>query len=149
MIANEIKNKLLNHLTKHGEKKTSEKILLKTIKKLSKDSNKQAKEVIKTALVQSTPIFKVHIITNKKQKKKNRKVKKIPYFIINNTHRISLAIKFIMEIVRKKKSKPLYDKLKDEVLLNSQQKGDSIAIKTDLQNQVLLNKRYFNFYRWK
>lgn len=144
----EIKNKLLNHLTKNGEKKTSEKILLKSLKKLQKESSKQTKDIIKTALIHSTPIFKVHVIENKKQKKKNRRTKKIPYFIVNSDSRISLAIKFIMEAV-KKKSKPLDTKLKNEVMLNSQQKGGSIEIKTELQKQVLINKKYFNFYRWK
>lgn len=149
MMAIQIKTKLLNHLTKSGEKSTSEKILLKSLKKLQKESNKQTKEIIKTALIHSTPVFKVHVIENKKQRKKNRKIKKIPYFIVNNNARISLAIKFIMEVIKKKKSKPLYSKLKHEILLNSQQKGESIEIKTELQKQVLINKRYFNFYRWK
>lgn len=144
-----IKTKLLNHLTKNGEKKTSEKILLKSLKKLQKDSTKQTEDIIKTALIHSTPIFKVHIIKNKKQRKKNRRIKKIPYFIVNNSSRISLAIKFIVQAMKKKKSEPLYSKLNNEVLLSSQQKGESIEIKTDIQKQVLINKRYFNFYRWK
>lgn len=143
-----VKTKLLNHLTKNGEKKTSEKILFKSLKKLQKDSNKPAKDVLKTALVLSTPVFKVHVIENKKQRKKNRKIKKIPYFIVNNNSRISLAIKFIMKSINNK-SKPLYSKLQNEILLTSQQKGDSINFKKELQKQVLINKKYFNFYKWK
>lgn len=143
-----VKTKLLNHLTKNGEKKTSEKILFKSFKKLQKDSSKPTKDVLKTALVLSTPVFKVHVIENKKQRKKNRKIKKIPYFIVNNSSRISLAIKFIMKSINNK-FKPLYSKLQNEILLTSQQKGDSINFKKELQKQVLINKKYFNFYKWK
>nr|WDD39302.1 ribosomal protein S7 [Gomphonema parvulum] len=143
-----VKTKLLNHLTKNGEKKTSEKILFKSLKKLQKDSSKPTKDVLKTALVLSTPVFKVHVIENKKQRKKNRKIKKIPYFIVNNNSRISLAIKFIMKSINNK-VKPLYSKLQNEILWTSQQKGDSINFKKELQKQVLINKKYFNFYKWK
>jgi ribosomal protein S7 len=99
-------------------------------------------------LVLSTPVFKVHTIKNKKQRKKNRKIKKIPYFIVNNSSRISLAVKFIMKSINNK-FKPLYKKLQNEILLTSQQKGDSINFKKELQKQVLTNKKYFNFYKWK
>jgi ribosomal protein S7 len=143
-----VKTKLLNHLTKNGEKKTSEKILFKSFKKLQKDSIKSTKDLLKTALVLSTPVFKVHTIKNKKQRKKNRKIKKIPYFIVNNSSRISLAVKFIMKSINNK-FKPLYKKLQNEILLTSQQKGDSINFKKELQKQVLTNKKYFNFYKWK
>ena len=143
-----IKTKLLNHLTKNGEKKTSEKILLKSLKKLQKNSIKSTKDIIKTALVFSTPIFKIHILENKKQRKKNRKIKKVPYFIVNNTSRISLAIKFIMKSI-KNNSGYLHNKLENEILLTSQQKGGSIVFKKDLQKQVVTNQKYFNFYKWK
>jgi ribosomal protein S7 len=143
-----IKTKFTNHLIKNGEKKTSEKILLKSFKKLQKDSNKSTKDILKTALVLSTPIFKVHIIENKKQRKKNRKVKKIPHFIVNNNSRISLAIKFILSSI-KNKSKSFDNGLKHEILLTSQQKGDAINLKKDLQKQVIINQKYFHFYKWK
>ena len=143
-----IKKKLLNHLTKNGEKKTSEKILSKSLKKLQKTSIKPTKEILQTALISSTPIFKIHIIENKKQRKKNRKIKKIPYFITNNIFRISLAIKFIIKALQNK-SKPFYNKFEAELLLISQQKGETLNIKKDLQKQVIINKKYFNFYKWR
>jgi len=145
----EIKKKLINHLMINGEKKTSEKILLQSLKELQKSSLKQTKELIKNALAYSTPIFKLHIIENKKQKKKNRKIKEIPSFIYSNTSRVSLAIKIIIEAVKKQKHKFFATKLNKEILLNSQQKGDAIQLKNDLQKKVLLNKRYFYFYRWR
>lgn len=143
-----IKDKLINHIMQNGEKKTSEKILLKSLKKLQKNCLKETKEIIKLALICSTPIFKLHKIKNKKLKKKKRKTKEIPSFITNNQARISLAIKLILKSL-KKKSQNFSLEFQKEILLNSQKKGNAIQTKNELQKQVLLNKRYFNFYRWK
>jgi ribosomal protein S7 len=144
-----IQKKLLNHITQSGKKNTSEKIIMKSFKKLQKNSIRPIKDVFRNALILSTPIFKVHIIENKKQRKKNRKIKKIPYFIVNNLSRISLAIKFIMKSIEKK-SKSTYTKLENEILtINQHKSGGAINLKKDLQKQVAINKKYFNFYKWK
>jgi ribosomal protein S7 len=142
----EIKNKIINRLLINGEKKTSEKVLLKSLKELQKDSNKNAKKLIQLAIVYSIPTFKLHKLTNKKKRKK--KVQEIPAFILNERARISLAIKFILLTTKKKKTAHFYTKLKQEVLLNSQFKGDAIKIKDDLQKQILLKKHLFKYYRW-
>jgi small subunit ribosomal protein S7 len=145
----EIKKKIVNHLMVNGEKKTCEKILLQSLKELQKESTKQAKELIKLAITFSTPVFKLHKIENKQQKKKNRKIKEIPSFISSKKARISLAIKFVLEATRKKKLNNFYRKLNAEIFLNVKHKGEAVQIKDELQKQVLLNKRYFYFYRWR
>jgi ribosomal protein S7 len=135
---------------KNGEKKTSEKLFLQSFKELQKNSSKETRELIKLALLNTTPIFKLHKIKNKKLKK--NKIKEIPSFIANRQSKVSLAIKFILKSV-KKKSENFYKKFKEELLLNSQNKGDAVKIKDDLQEQILqikmTNKRYFKFYRWR
>jgi small subunit ribosomal protein S7 len=145
----EVKKKFINHLIKNGEKKTSEKLLLQSLKELQKETTKQPKTLIKLALANSTPIFKLHKIENKKQRKKNRKVKEIPSFLSSQKARVSLAIKFIIKVTKKKKTKRCFEKLNKEILLNINNTGEASLIKNDLQKQVLLNKRYFQFYKWK
>lgn len=144
----EIKKKLINHIMKNGEKKTSEKILLQSLKTLQKNCVKETQEIVKLALTYSIPIFKLNKIKNKKMKKKNRKTKEIPSFITSNKYRISSAIKLILKSV-KKTPRNFFINFNKEILLNSQKKGDTIQIKNDLQKQVLVNKRYFNFYKWR
>jgi ribosomal protein S7 len=144
-----LETKLLNHLTKSGSKKTSEKIIFKSLQKLHKESYKDTKEIVKKALINSTPAFRIQVIKSKKNgRRKSKIIKKVPYFIISNISRLSLAMKCIITVV-KKTPEPMYNKLKNEVLLNSQEKGESVGIKTELHKQVLKNKRYFNKYRWK
>ena len=143
----EIKNKIINHLMLDGKKKTGEKILLKSFKELQKYSKKQSKKLIKLAVIFSTPIFKVHKITNKKRKKKN--VKEIPTIITAKKARISLAIKFILNTLKNKKSNYFYTEFNKEILLNVKNEGSAIQIKNEVQKQVLLKKHFFSYYRWR
>jgi ribosomal protein S7 len=143
----EIKKKFINHFMKNGKKTTSEKILLNSLKELQKVSSKQSEELIKNALVNSLPVFTIHKIENKKQKKKKRKIKEIPFFIVNSKSRISLAIKLIIESLKKQAC--FFKDFNKEILANNQQKGDSTQLKAELQKKVIYNKRYFRFYRWR
>jgi len=133
----------------NGKKKTSEKILLKSFKELQKNSPKQSEKLIQIAVIHSTPTFKLHKISNKKQKKRNKKVREIPAFISKTVARTSLAIKFILYNIKKKKSNNFYTKLKQEILLTAQLKGTVIEMKNELQKQTLLKKHFFTYYRWK
>jgi ribosomal protein S7 len=142
----EIKQKLINHITLNGEKKTGEKIVLNCFKELHKKSKRKTDDIMKLAIINATPIFKLHTIKNKKSKK--RKVKEIPAFITNNIYRVSLAIKFIINSIKKKKEH-FYSKLEKEIILNSQQKGEAVQLKNNLQQKVLVQKKYLKFYRWK
>lgn len=144
----DIRNKLINNITLNGHKKTSEKILLKSLKELQKFSKKQSKELVKLALVQSTPIFKLHRISNKKLKKKKRRVREIPAFMSKIAARTSLAIKFILTSVEKKKLNNFYFKLKENLLVTAQAKGNAIKLKNELQKQSIQRRQLFKYYRW-
>lgn len=149
MTKKEIKNKIITNIMNNGSKKTSESILFKSFKKLQKNSKKQSKKVFQLALVNATPIFKLHRIENKKQRKKNRKVREIPAFISNLTSRTSIAIKFILSSIEQKKIKKFYQQLNHEILTTARIKGNAIEKKNTLQKQVLLKKHFFKYFRWK
>jgi len=145
----ETKNKIINHIMANGSKKTSEKILFKTIKKIQKNSKKQLKQIIQLAIMNTTPTFKLHKIENKKQKKRNKKIREVPAFISKEAYRTSIAIKFILSSIEKKKTKNFYKKLNQEIISTSEYKGNAIDLKNTLQKQVILKKHLFNYYRWK
>ena len=142
-----IQKKLINHLIIDGEKKTSEKILLKSLKILQKNSFKKYKKIFQLALTYSTPIFKLHKISNKKLKKRTKKIREIPAFISNKQLRTSLAIKLVLRNIKKEKNLKFYQELKKEILLNATNKNNTIQLKNDLQKRILNKKRYFLFYR--
>jgi ribosomal protein S7 len=145
-LKQEIKNKIISHLLVNGEKKTSENSLLKSFKELQRHSSKSSKKLVQLAIMYSLPVFKLHKMTQKKKRRK--KVREIPAFILNEKARVSLAIKFIIASVKKKATGNFYMKFKHEILLNSQNKGSAADVKNELQKQVLVKKRFFRFYRW-
>lgn len=146
----EIKSKLINHIMINGKKSNSEKILIKSVKELQKYSKKQSKRIIQLAIINATPIFKLHKIKNKKQKKRKKKsIREIPVFIANTSARTSLALKFLLATISKKKSMKFNTKLRLELLLAAKSQGSSVEFKNELQKQVLLKQHFFNKYRWK
>jgi small subunit ribosomal protein S7 len=143
----DIKSKIINHLMLDGRKKTSEKILLKSFKELQKYSKKQPKKLVELAIIFSTPIFKIHKIMNKKRKKKN--IKEIPTLITTKKARISLAIKFILNTLKNKRSNSFYLEFHKEILTHMKNEGSAIQVKNETQKQALLKKHFFSYYRWR
>jgi len=141
-----IKHKIFNHLMTDGNKETCEKTFLKSSKSLQKSLLKNYQEVIKIGIINTSPTVNVKQVKLKKGKKKN--IKEYP-FVLDSKNRISLAIKFILETVKKKENKLLYlyANLKQEIIANSQNDSNAIKKKDDLQKNTLLKKQYA-FYRW-
>lgn len=141
-----LKQKILNQLMVKGNKKTCEKILLKSFKLFQKTSNKNHKNLILLAIINSTPVLKMN-----KQTKKAKKttIKEIPVLIINKTNRISLAIKYTLQTIKANKSGMSFNsKLAKEILLSSKNKSNSIELKNEQQKNILIKKRYLMSYKW-
>ena len=142
-----MKNKFVNHLTKHGKKETCEKIILKSFKKIQKKQRKPHKKVIKLAIMNSAPIFR--IIKLKKKIRKKKQVKEIPKFVNNMHERIAWSLKILTQTTRKSKVKENFStKLTDELLLNAKNKSESVSLKTELHKQALTKKHLFLYFRW-
>jgi ribosomal protein S7 len=146
IASKKIKFKLINHLLKNGNKKTCENVLLKSFKNIQKNSLKSYKKVIKISIINSATIFRIVKLKQKKRKKKS--VKEIPTYIFNNFERISWALKVILTSSKKQNANNFYKKLKQEILINSKSKGNSVDKKTDLHKQILPKKRLLLYFRW-
>ena len=154
MIKSELKTKekLLNHLMKKGGKETSEKVLLKSVKELQKNTLKKAENIIKSALLNKIPIFKMNTIIKKKKKKK-KTIREVPIFLVYNKSRVSEAIKLIIKTSKKIKRNitsyylklvvELLDDCKDDV------ESDAVLAKNNLQEKILAQKKYLRNYRWQ
>ena len=141
-----IKHKIFNHLMTHGNKEICEKTFLKSSKSLQKSLFKNYQDLIKIGIINTSPTVNIRQVILKKRKKKN--IREYP-FVLDFENRISLAIKFILETVKKKENKPLYlyTNLKQEIIANSQNDSSTIKKKDDLQKNTLLKKQYA-YYRW-
>lgn len=142
-----LKTKVINVLITSGKKNTGEKILLKFAKRLQKSTNKHFKTLVQVAVINSTPTFKLNEQIVKKGKRKV--VKSTPSFITSDSLRIMTTLKLLKRTVEKNKSSnQFYENLVNEVLLAASLKGHSVDKKTELQKQVLANKRYLSKFRW-
>jgi len=142
-----LKTKIINVLMVSGKKSTGEKILLKSVKKLQKVSAKHFKTLIQMAIINSTSTFKLNEQIVKKGKRKT--VRNIPSFVATDQFRIMLSLKSIKDVALKSKgSNEFYESLSNEILMASSLRGQSINVKTDLQKQILANKRYLAKFPW-
>nr|QDA21759.1 ribosomal protein S7 [Proschkinia sp. SZCZR1824] len=141
-----IKLKMINHLILNGKKETGEKEFCKNFKNLQKKSRKCSNKIFQLALISSTSVFRLHKISLKKRKKK--KVQEIPGFLRNQNNRISLALKFLLQVT-KHGAYSLSKNLSTEILLLSKSKSGNLSIKTEKQKAVLTKKHLFRYYRWR
>ena len=141
-----LKSRIENILMKGGNKSTVEKSLIKSLKILQKNSNKQHKDLIKLAIINSTPSLKVNKTTLKKGRKKTTKIS--AEFIKTNSLRNNLAIKGLKNSAEKHKFKHFADKFAKELIDSSKLEGYSIEKNAEIQKQALLNKRYLFKYKW-
>jgi ribosomal protein S7 len=142
-----LKTKIINIIMISGKKNTGEKILLNFAKKLQKSNNKHFKKLVQLAIINSTPTFKLNEQIVKKGKRKA--IRSNPSFIMTDALRVMTSLKSIKRVVVKNKSSnQFYETLANEVLLASNLKGQSVDKKTELQKQILLNKRYLSKFRW-
>jgi ribosomal protein S7 len=143
----DLKNKVLNTLMLSGKKTTCEKVVLKSVKRLQKSTMKKSRNLIQLAVINSTPTFKLNEQAVKKGKRKA--TKDVPSFILSDSLRIMMSLKFLKEVASKNRgSVDFYQSLAKEVLSSSFYKSQSVDKKNELQKQVLVNKRYLSKFRW-
>lgn len=142
-----VKNQVITSIMKNGKKRTGEKILLKLSKSLQKATQKNFQSLLQLAIINSTPAFKLNEQIMKKGKRKSKKI--VPSFITKDSLRVMGALKSIKNVAQKSKnSSNFFDKWAKEILDTSSAKSQSVEQKINLQNQVLLNKRYLAKFRW-
>jgi ribosomal protein S7 len=142
-----LRTKIINILMKNGKKNTGEKSLLKFAKRLQKSSDKHFKNLVQVAIINTTPTFKINEQIVKRGKRKT--VRSTPSFITSNSLRIMNALKLFKRAVEKNKnSNQFYENFVNEVLSAASSRGQSVDKKTELQKQVVANKRYLSNFRW-
>ena len=115
---NIFKKTLINHIVKKGRKHTVEKIVTKSFKQIQKQQQKNVNNIIKTAVLNFTPTFRMIQLTNKRRRKKS--IKQIPTFLSNNKSRSSWGLKNLINFSTQETSKTnLLFKLKNQFLLTT------------------------------
>ena len=117
-----LKQKLINAIMKYGKKKTSEKNLLKCLKLIQKSSKKNHINILKQAIINSTPTFKINKQSKKRGKKKFNQ--EIPTFIRNDSLRIVFSINLLVfNSYKNQNPKTFHQKITEEILMTFSNKN--------------------------
>jgi len=133
-----LKDKMYNHLMVSGNKLTCEKKILNNFKILQKNNKKNHTEIIKLAIVNSSPIIQLRQI----KKKKRKSLKEFPY-VLKQKNRISLGIKSIVKKTNKTTDKDLFQ----EIVLFAKKKSELLKTK-ETKHKLALTKKKYIFFRW-
>ena len=118
----------------NGNKNTCEKKVLQNLKILQKLTKKNHTDLIKLAIINSSPIIQLRQI----KKKKRKSVKEFPY-VLKRQNRISLGLKLLVE----KSDNTLYQ----EILQFSKKRSELLKTKEAKHKLALTTKKYI-FFRW-
>jgi len=138
---NMIYNKLVNKLMLDGKKTISEKIVQDALKIL-KDSHKvDPYETLLTAVDNVSPFIEVRSI----RLGGTKHPVPIP---VKPKRQLGLALKWIVDSARSSSGNKMSEKLANEILLASQEKGNSVKRCTELHKLAMANRAYSSF-RWQ
>lgn len=122
---------------KDGEKSVAENVVYKVIGKLNEDK-KQALDVFESAIKNVMPKLEV----------RSRRVGGATYQVpspVRYERAEALAVRWIIGAARKKKGKPMVEKLLEEVKNAHQGIGDAIKKRDDVHKMAEANKAFSHF----
>lgn len=141
-----IKQKFVNFLTIKGKKATNEKNFKKSIKTIQKLHKKTTKDILKCAVIKATIPFKILVFKQKKRKQK--KVKEIPFFLKNYKDQVNFAIKNIIKAIKNHKNQACFLKLQKEIIVTTQLKNESTKIKENIQKFITTKRHLLVNFKW-
>lgn len=133
-----LKSKIINFLVLKGNKMTCEKLFFKTIKTIQKQSAKNHNKLIKSIIINTSPIIKV--------KQVKQRSNEFPYIVFKKT-RIFLALKFLIKTTKNLSGHSFYTKFNEEIIKSSKNVSNSVLQKKKFSQHAFLVRKYAH-YRW-
>ncbi len=132
--------KLINYVMKDGKKTTAQKVIYDTLDIISDKTKQDALDVFEQALKNVMPTLEV----------KSKRVGGANYQIpmsVRGDRRYVLAYRWIITAARTKKGRRMAEKLADELIAASNNEGDAIKKKNDVQKMAEANRAFAHFAR--
>lgn len=132
--------KLVNSVMRKGKKSVAQKIVYSAFDHIQTHAKKPALEVFTQAMNNVSPVLEV----------KSRRVGGANYQIpiqVRAERRTQLAFRWILTSARSKKGKPMAEKLAAELLAASENTGDAVKKKQDVQRMAEANRAFAHFAR--
>ena len=132
--------KFINFVMYDGKKSTSEKLIYKALEKIKNKTKEDPIKIFDTAIANIRPNLEV----------RSRRVGGATYQVpqeVKSKRSQTLALRWLLEATRKRKNRSMSDKLFNELMDASQNKGTSIKKREDTHRMAESNKA-FAHYRW-
>lgn len=129
--------KLINIVMLHGKKSLAEKIVYSSLDMLNED-RKESLRIFEQAVKNVMP----------KQEVRSRRIGGATYQVpypVRHDRGEALALKWIVEVARKKQGKAMNEFLKDEILNAYNSMGDAIRKRDDVHKMAESNKAFSHF----
>jgi small subunit ribosomal protein S7 len=130
--------KLINLVMWDGNKDTARAIVYEALDKVQSDSGKDVSTVMRDVIDAASPLVEV------RKRRVGGQTYQIPVEI-NSDRQVSLALRWIVRTSRKKKGKPMAERLAKELNDILSNTGDVIKMKEELYKVAVANKSYAHF----
>ena len=133
-------SKFINSIMYDGKKTTAEKILYDALDKIKSKNNEDPLKIFNNAISNVRPNLEV----------RSRRVGGATYQVpveVKASRGQALALRWLLEATRKRKNKSMSDKLYNEIMDASQNKGSAIKKREDTHKMAESNKAFAHF-RW-
>lgn len=133
-------SRFINYLMRAGKKTVAEKVFYDALEAVKVKTKKEPVQVFEEALKNASPIFEV----------RSRRIGganyQIPHDVPPN-RQFFLATHWLINAARKRKGKPMSEKLAEELLAASRNEGEAIKKKQDTHRMAEANRAFASFLR--
>lgn len=141
LYGNTLLAQFINHLMWDGKKTIARRVVYDALASIAKKEKKEPAEMVsvfESAIANVAPAVEV----------KSRRVGGATYQVpreVRGDRRITLAIRWILQVSRAKKGKPMAERLADEFMLAAKNEGAAIKKKLDTHRMAEANKAFAHF----
>ena len=132
--------KFINYIMLDGKKSTAQRIVYGAFDIIVKKEEKEAVEVFDAAIKNVSPSLEV----------KSKRVGGANYQVpmpVRGDRRFTLAYRWIISAARTKKGRPMAERLAAELIAASNNEGDAVKKKQDVQRMAEANRAFAHFAR--
>ncbi len=140
IYGNILVSKLVNYVMKQGRKATARTIVYRTFDIIKEKTNREPLDVFTAALHNARPLLEV------KPRRIGGAVYQVPKEVME-ARGVILAMRWMLEAARKKKAKPMEEKLAAEIIETSNNNGEAIRKRDNVHKMAEANKSFAHLNR--
>jgi len=132
--------KLINQIMKKGKKTIARKIVYGALEEIRKKTKKDPLDVFNQALTNTSPLVEV------RPKRVGGATYQVPVEV-RGERRQALAMRWIIQVAKARKGKPMKEKLAEELIEAAENKGGAVKKKENTHRMAEANRAFAHF-RW-